>query len=57
MTLSQKKSDYTGIIKAQTEERMIEMSVINIGINNFDTVKNSKKTVLLDFYADWCGTC
>ncbi len=33
------------------------MSVISIGKNNFDLVKNSEKTVLLDFYADWCGPC
>lgn len=33
------------------------MSVLIVNKNNFESVKNSDKKVLLDFYADWCGPC
>ena len=33
------------------------MSVIHIDDNNYNQVAESKKTVLIDFYSDWCGPC
>lgn len=33
------------------------MSVLKVTKDNFYDVKSSDKTVLLDFYADWCGPC
>ena len=33
------------------------MSALKINKSDFNILKNGEKTILLDFFADWCGPC